>query len=214
MPHITHSQRQATCQTKIRCAQFLQRCNVAIADADNLFLSHRDPLPPCTARGARLLQRREVVVADADHLHLKVAKRVAPRLAQVHVRDVDHLELGDALGHFVHLVRDLLGGGLARLVVELDAPVAVFACSREQIVLDAGVATYKDGYYALSTVLACKHARIVSGCVWAYMHTRQTPSKSGTLHIDAMLSSFTTNSFVLHVMSVGRACTLYKGLAA
>jgi len=51
----------------------------------------------------------------------------AAHLAQVDVGDVRHLERRDLLGLREDLVRDLLGRGLPRLVVELDAKVVVGA---------------------------------------------------------------------------------------
>ena len=70
-----------------------------------------------------LLGEGHVVLDGVDDLHLEVAEFGDARLGQVDVGDVRHVELGHSLSETVNLVGDLLGGGLARGVVELDSPV-------------------------------------------------------------------------------------------
>lgn len=77
--------------------------------------------------------RRKLSTADPPNPQPHTPHRVLPQLLpiparprqprQQHATALPHLELGDGLGEAKDFVGDLLGGGLARAVVELDAPV-------------------------------------------------------------------------------------------
>lgn len=74
-----------------------------------------------------LLEERFVVRHGVHDLDGELAKGVDALLGEIDVRNVGHLELGQCSRLPVDLVRDGLGRGLARRIVELDAEVLVLA---------------------------------------------------------------------------------------